>query len=84
MGGEPLHRGGVHHAWARVAFDAELRALTARTAEDTRRMLAGGRTPPPEYAPRKCDSCSLKEVCRPQAPGGPAAVENWLAAAVAD
>lgn len=75
---------GRNRRRARVAFDAELRALTARTAEDTRRMLAGGRTPPPEYAPRKCDSCSLKEVCRPKAPGGPAAVENWLAAAVAD
>ncbi len=31
----------------RVAFDAELRALTARVAAAARAMIAAGRTPPP-------------------------------------
>ena len=32
-----------------VAFDSDLRALTERVAVDTRALLGGGRTPPPEY-----------------------------------
>ena len=65
-----------------VTFDAELRALTRRVADDTRRMLAAGVTPPPEYVARKCDACSLKEVCQPQRPRN--AVGLWLANAVED
>ena len=65
-----------------VVFDAELRALTVRIVADTRRMLASGETPPPEYAPRKCAACSLHEVCQPQRPRGPGIVDRWLAAAV--
>lgn len=65
-----------------VAFDAELRALTERTVADTRRLLALGETPPPEYAPGKCDTCSLNEVCQPQKPCGPGIVNRWLAEAI--
>ena len=55
-----------------VAFDRELRRITARVAADTRRMLRGGRTPPPDYEPRKCDACSLNTFCHARAlePGG--------------
>ena len=65
-----------------VSFDAELRALTERIADDTRRMLAAGETPPPEYEARKCDACSLKKVCQPRSPRN--AVDLWLAKAVED
>ena len=67
-----------------VAFDAGLRALTERVAADTRRMLAGGETPPPEYAARKCDACSLKDACQPRRPRGAHLVDRWLAGAVED
>lgn len=66
-----------------VIFDISLRALTEQTAVETRRMLATGTTPPPEYAPRKCNACSLRDVCQPRRPRGPGIVERWLAEAVA-
>ena len=46
-----------------VAFDAALRQLTERVAAETQRMLLDGQTPPPEYEARKCNACSLKNVC---------------------
>ena len=67
-----------------VVFNAELRALTVQLASDTRRMLADGVTPPPEYETRKCDACSLKEVCQPQRPRHAGNVARWLAQAIED
>jgi len=65
-----------------VCFDAKLRALTVRTASDTRLMLASGVTPAPEYEPRKCNACSLKERCQPQSPRGENAVDRMLRRAI--
>ena len=50
-----------------VIFDAELRALTVDTVQRLREMIASRRTPPAVYEARKCDACSLKELCMPQA-----------------
>lgn len=78
----PVDEGALFYGAKRrrktVAIDAELRALTAQVAEDTRRMLEAGKTPLPEYSPRKCDACSLQETCQPQRPRGANAVELWL------
>jgi CRISPR-associated exonuclease Cas4 len=52
-----------------VAISDVLRRETEEVAAAVHRMLAEGRTPPPEYAP-KCDSCSLVEVCLPRGVGG--------------
>jgi CRISPR-associated exonuclease Cas4 len=65
-----------------VTFDAGLRALTERVAADTRRMLATGQTPPPEYEARKCSACSLKEACQPQSPRRAGTVDRWLIRAI--
>lgn len=46
-----------------------LRRETEEVAAAVHRMLAEGRTPPAEYAP-KCDNCSLVEVCLPRGVGG--------------
>ena len=48
-----------------VAFDAALRALTERTANDVHRLLAEGRIPEPEYG-KWCESCSLLDDCQPK------------------
>jgi CRISPR-associated exonuclease Cas4 len=61
-----------------VALDEELRALTCRVATETRAMIAAGRTPPPVYAAKRCDTCSLKELCQPKRLQRPAAVAAWL------
>ena len=52
-----------------VAIDDTLRRKTEEVAAAVHRMLAEGRTPPPEYAP-KCDSCSLVQICLPRGVGG--------------
>lgn len=52
-----------------VAIGDELRRETEEVAAAVHRMLADGRTPPPEYAP-KCDSCSLLQICLPRKVGG--------------
>ncbi|MFP4283797.1 MAG: CRISPR-associated protein Cas4, partial [Opitutales bacterium] len=50
-----------------VHFDAELRALTLAVAEQVRVMIEEGSTPSAEYEPRRCDRCSLLDLCQPRA-----------------
>jgi CRISPR-associated exonuclease Cas4 len=52
-----------------VALGDALRREAEEVAAAVHRMLANGRTPPPQYAP-KCDSCSLLKVCLPRGVGG--------------
>lgn len=60
---------------AAVAFDAELRAATRAAACRLHEMMRGGITPHARREP-KCESCSLVELCLPQAAGrGRSAVE---------
>ena len=84
---KPVPEGALFYGRSRrrktIAFDAELRALTKRVAADTRRMLAAGKTPPPEYAARKCEACSLKEICQPRRPRKSGIVDRWLMEAIA-
>ena len=50
-----------------VVFDAELRALTKETAQRLQELIASRETPAAVYEERKCDACSLIELCMPQA-----------------
>lgn len=50
-----------------VPFDPELRDLTAATAADLHTLIRLRRTPLAEYEPRKCDLCSLLDLCQPRA-----------------
>ena len=61
-----------------VAFDDELRALTRRIAEETRALIAAGRTPAPIYEAKRCDACSLKELCQPKRLERAGSVSAWL------
>ena len=56
-----------------VAFDAPLRELTVKTAARLHELIAAGRTPAAVYEKRKCDRCSLKDLCLPRAPAARAA-----------
>jgi CRISPR-associated exonuclease Cas4 len=62
-----------------VALDEDLRALTARVAEDTRSLLAGSVTPAPVYEKRKCGACSLLDLCRPRSLAATRSASAWLA-----
>lgn len=82
MLGVPVPAGALFYGQTRrrqeVAFDAELRALTVTIASELHALLAAGRTPPAVYEPRRCDACSLLELCRPKALERPRRVAAWL------
>jgi CRISPR-associated exonuclease Cas4 len=71
--GQPRRRGVV-------ALNAELRALTCSTAAATRDLIAAGRTPRMAYDGRRCDACSLLDLCRPRATGAVRSAAAWLQA----
>lgn len=62
-----------------VAFDAALRDLTIQTIENTRAMMASGRTPPAHYDTKRCDACSLIDDCQPRWLDKPRSASQWLA-----
>lgn len=50
-----------------VPLDDDLRALTLATIAAVREMKATGITPTAEYDSRRCDACSLIDLCQPRA-----------------
>lgn len=81
MLGMPVEAGALFYGQTRrrqeVTFDAALRALTRQTIVDTRQMLASGQTPTAAYEPKRCNCCSLIDVCQPRWLGR-SGVEVWL------
>lgn len=69
--GRPVPEGALFYAETKrrtiVPFDTELRRLTEETVCALSAILASGRTPPAEYRPSRCRSCSLLDACRPKA-----------------
>lgn len=65
-----------------VAFTDALRAKTERTVEDVKKMLDAGIVPRVEYEQRKCDRCSLKDLCLPAGTGPSRSPSRYLARAV--
>ena len=59
-----------------INFDDELRMITLKTAVEARNSIDTGTLPSPVFEPRRCNACSLAELCRPEAPRviGP----DWL------
>lgn len=58
-----------------VVFDAELRRLTEDTVAELQEIFRTLKTPAPTPHKARCKSCSLLELCRPDAAGRPAA--SW-------
>jgi CRISPR-associated exonuclease Cas4 len=65
-----------------VVFDPGLRTLTEATAVATRAMIAAEGTPRMSYDKKRCDACSLLDICRPQTTGATGSVTAWLEAQV--
>lgn len=61
-----------------VALDKELRTLTKRIATETYKLIASKRTLPPVYEERRCNACSLKDICRPKRLQKTGSVTAWL------
>lgn len=87
MFGQPVVEGALFYGQTRrrivVAFDDELRALTARIAEDVRAMILANRTPSP-IEMRACKRCSFVETCCPGRLERPPAIVRWLSTQIAD
>jgi CRISPR-associated exonuclease Cas4 len=62
-----------------VVFDQELRDLVSKTSEEVRQCFASGLTPTAEYDPRRCDACSLLDLCQPHAMRFKKGVAAWFA-----
>jgi CRISPR-associated exonuclease Cas4 len=88
MFGVPVPEGALFYGKLRrrqaLAFDHELRGLTLAIAAATRELLAAGRTPPPVYDRKRCDTCSLVQLCRPKRLEGPRPVASWLRRRIED
>lgn len=86
MLGVPVPEGDLFYGETRrrvaVAFDAELRTLTARIAAEARRNIQAGRTPPPVAMPG-CRRCSLRDLCQPERLERAPRVLRWLDAQLA-
>lgn len=65
-----------------VSFDAPLRQLVVATADALHAMIGSRVTPLAEYAPRRCDACSLIDLCQPKAMRFKRGVQAWFATAM--
>lgn len=61
-----------------VRLDIGLRALTLETIAAVRAMLNTNHTPTATYEPKRCDACSLIELCRPRQLTAGHRVQEWL------
>jgi CRISPR-associated exonuclease Cas4 len=67
-----------------VQIGESLRRETEEVAAAVHRLLADGHTPAPEYA-KRCDSCSLLDVCLPRGVGpGKGRVARYLAKSLSE
>ena len=74
--------GSIYYAATRkrreIAFDAHLRAETVTAILGVRSLVTRGVTPPPEYG-KKCDTCSLFDLCQPKLPASGKDPRRYLA-----
>ena len=67
-----------------VVFDEPLRSLTAQAAHRFHELIRLQATPPSIYEARKCDSCSLIQLCTPRAMRLQRGAAAWFARQLAD
>ena len=73
---------GTHRRRVDVVFDDRLRDLTRDAAQKFHAMMASGVTPSANYE-KKCDSCSLLELCLPTVIA-PQQASRYLASRIAE
>jgi len=65
-----------------VSFDETLRRETEETAARLHELVRSDKTPPARYE-KKCDSCSLMNLCMPKVAGAGKSVQRYLAGVLA-
>ncbi len=70
MTGRTISEGALFYGKNRrrkaIELDDNLRALTLQVAHEARQAINDGAIPLPVYDPKRCDACSLLDLCRPQ------------------
>lgn len=61
-----------------IRFDDTLRALTRQTIDATRQMILTHHTPSAKYEAKRCDACSLIDLCQPRWLQRSQSVSDWL------
>ncbi|MCX8496602.1 MAG: CRISPR-associated protein Cas4 [Akkermansiaceae bacterium] len=61
-----------------IEFDSSLRQLVSATAAELHAMIASRETPLAEYESRRCDACSLIELCQPKAMRFKRGAQAWF------
>lgn len=81
MLGKSIPEGAIFYGKTRhrhdVVFDERLRQETEEIAGKVHEMIDSGQTPKPVYE-KKCDSCSLLEICLPKTVGKTRSVKKYL------
>jgi CRISPR-associated exonuclease Cas4 len=71
MTGRVVPEGALYYASSRrrrgVVITAALRLRVRQTTAEVRSMLASGRLPPPTDDVKRCNGCSLRDRCQPEA-----------------
>jgi CRISPR-associated exonuclease Cas4 len=67
-----------------VAFDDALRTLTQQAVADTRALMLSRTTPAAVYDSKRCDSCSLIDLCQPRWLARGQGVTSWLSKQLED
>lgn len=84
MTGHPIPEGALFYGKTRrrkiIALDEELRATTLKVASEARSSIDTGTLPAPVFEPRRCNACSLAELCHPEAPRDRSS--SWMATRV--
>ena len=79
---KPVAQGALFYGQTRrrkdVPIDDTLRALTRTVIDETRAMIDSGRTPSAVYDAKRCDACSLIDLCQPRWLAHSAGVADWL------
>ncbi|MGL4400478.1 MAG: CRISPR-associated protein Cas4, partial [Luteolibacter sp.] len=65
-----------------VEFDAPLRELVTETAAALHAMIVSRATPHAEYESRRCDACSLIDLCQPKAMRFKRGAATWFSSAL--
>ena len=65
-----------------VEFDAPLRRLVTDTAAALHAMIDSRQTPLAEYDSRRCDACSLIDLCQPKAMRFKRGAQAWFSSAL--
>ena len=81
MTGKPVEEGFIYYFRIRkrlhVGFDGLLRDKTLRTISDTRAMLESRKTPLPVFT-KRCESCSMEDICMPETLSKKRRVESYI------